>query len=83
MEVQEVIRLALTSDWSKGLRSAPELIHILGICATMTSNKEIMALQLHDVRLVESIASLKSWTVVISASTLGYLQNIGAGAGNR
>ncbi|KAK6522371.1 hypothetical protein TWF281_002936 [Arthrobotrys megalospora] len=50
-EVGDVIRLALTADWSKDLRSAPELIHILGICTALTTKKEILALQLHDTRL--------------------------------
>ncbi|KAF3296146.1 hypothetical protein TWF132_011609 [Orbilia oligospora] len=51
MELQSVISQALTDDWSKDIQAAPKLIHIIGLCAALTTKEEILSMQLQDKRL--------------------------------
>ncbi|KAF3217659.1 hypothetical protein TWF679_001861 [Orbilia oligospora] len=51
MELQSVISQALTDDWSKDIQAAPKLIHVIGLCAALTTKEEILSMQLQDTRL--------------------------------
>ncbi|KAF3185855.1 hypothetical protein TWF788_003903 [Orbilia oligospora] len=51
MEPGPALELCLKDDWSKPLYSAPRLIQIMGICAALTTKKEVITMQLQDSRL--------------------------------
>ncbi|KAK6496092.1 hypothetical protein TWF481_002116 [Arthrobotrys musiformis] len=51
MAAESTVSLALEDDWSRELQAAPNLIHIMGICAALTSKKEVLTMEIQDSRL--------------------------------